>query len=230
MDASWALLLGGGYWLPVLHFHSEIWAACTEAEGALRDAALHPPLRIERLVDVIGRSVIEGGIDVTDVSVGRLCWNKGSLARAEIYNVEPLKRHKKRQASGQQRGRRGRGRLASTGRGRCGRPAFVADRSASESSSSGDDADMDAAAHEWLQVWDVPEASSDVEREGDADSEPRGLGTDVEDAQVISKRDHAHAAAIAAERGDDAHARRASEDEDDVREVAFEFPVDNCVE
>ena len=56
-------------------------------------------------------------------------------------------------------------------------------------------------------------------------------------AQVISKRDHAHAAAIAAERGDDAHpirawddARRASEDEDDVREVAFEFPVENFVE
>ena len=24
MDASWALLLGGGYWLPVFHFHSEV--------------------------------------------------------------------------------------------------------------------------------------------------------------------------------------------------------------
>ena len=68
---------------------------CTEAEGgegALGDAVLHSPLRIERLVDVIGRSVIEGGIDVTDVSVGRLCWNKGSLARADIYNVDPLER------------------------------------------------------------------------------------------------------------------------------------------
>ena len=108
--------------------------------------------------------------------------------------------------------------------GRCGRPAFVADPSASESSSSGDDAGVGAAAHEWLQEWDVPEASSDVERKGDAD-EPRGLGIDVEGAHVISKRDHAHAAAIAAEREDDAHAhrawddtRRASEDEDDVRE------------
>ena len=121
----------------------------------------------------------------------------------------PLERKKKRQASG--RGRRGRGRLASTGRGRCGRPAFVADRSASESS-SGDYADMDAAAHEWLQECDVPEAPSNVEREGDADSEPRGLGVDVEDAQQISKRDHAHAAAIAAECGDDAHANRAWDD------------------
>ena len=67
MGPSWALLLGGGYW-----FHSEIWAAYMEAEGgegALGDAVLHPPLRIERLVDVIGRSVIEGSIDVTDVSV-----------------------------------------------------------------------------------------------------------------------------------------------------------------
>ena len=149
-----------------------------EAEGgesALAEAVLHSPLRIERLVDVVGRSVIEGGIDVTDVSVGRFCWNKGSLARAEIYNVDPLERQKTRQASGQQRGRQGRGRLASTGRGRCGRPAFVADRSASESSSSGGDADTDAA-HEWLQEWDVPEASGDVEREGDADSEPRGAG------------------------------------------------------
>ena len=82
-----ALLLGGGCWLQVLHFHSEIWAACMEAEGgegALGDAVLHSPLRIARLVDVIGRSVIEGGIDVTHVSVGRLCWNKGSSARAEI--------------------------------------------------------------------------------------------------------------------------------------------------
>ena len=59
------------------------------------------------------------------------------------------------------------------GRGRCGRPAFVEDRRASESSSSGDDADTDAA-HEWLQEWDVPEASG-------------------------SKRHHALAAAIAAE-------------------------------
>ena len=83
----------------------------------------------------------------------------------------------------------------------------------------------------------MPEASSDVEREGDADSEPRGLGIDVEDAWVIGKRNHAHAAAIAAERGDDARANRAwddarreSEDEDDVREVGFEFPVGNFVE
>ena len=50
--------------------------------------------------------------------------------------VDPLERQKKRQASGQQRGRRGRGRLASTGRGRCGGLAVVADPSASESSSS----------------------------------------------------------------------------------------------
>ena len=235
-----ALLLGGGYWLPVLHFHSEIWAACAEAEGgegALGDAVLHSPLRSERLVDVIGRLVIEGDIDVTDVSVGRLCWNKGSVARAEIYIVDPLERQKKRQASGQQRGRRVRGRLVCTGRGRCVRPAVVADPGAAESSSSGDDAGMDAAAHEWLQVWGVPETSSDVEREGDADSEPRGLGIDVDDAQVTGKRDHAHAAAIAAERGDDARAnrawddaRRASEDEDGVREVAFEFLVGNFVE
>ena len=142
MDASWALLLGGGYWLPVLHFHSEVWAAEMEAEGgegALGDAVLHSPLRIERLVDVIGPLVIEGGIDVTDVSVGRFCWKKGSLARAEIYNVHLLERQMKRQASGQQRCRRGRGRLASTC-GRCGRTAFVADPSASGSSSSGDDA------------------------------------------------------------------------------------------
>ena len=44
------------YWLPVLHFHSEIWAAYVEAEGGegtLGDAVLHSPLRIERLVDVI---------------------------------------------------------------------------------------------------------------------------------------------------------------------------------
>ena len=94
---------------------------------------------------------------------------------------------------------------------------------ASESSSSGDDASMDAAAHEWLQEWDVPEASCDVEREGDADSEPRGLGMDVEDAQVIGLRDHADAAAIAADLGDDAH-------EDDVREVAFKFPVEHFLE
>ena len=79
----------------------------------------------------------------------------------------------------------------------------------------------------------MPEASSDVEREGDADSEPRMLGMDVEDAQVIGKRDHAHAAAIAAERGDDGHGddvRRPSEDEGDVREVAFEFLIENFVE
>ena len=101
----------------------------------------------------------------------------------------------------------------------------------------GDDAGMDAAAHEWLREWDVPEASSDVEREGDADSEPRGVGIDVDDAQVTGKRDHAHAAAIAAKRGDDARAnrawddaRRASDDEDGVREVAFEFLVGNFVE
>ena len=34
------------YWLPVLHFHSEIWAAYVEAEGgegALGDAVLHLP-------------------------------------------------------------------------------------------------------------------------------------------------------------------------------------------
>ena len=52
----------GGCWLPVLHFHSEIWAACMEAEGgegALGDAVLHSPVRFERPVDVIGRSVIE---------------------------------------------------------------------------------------------------------------------------------------------------------------------------
>ena len=162
LDASWALLLGGGYRLSVLHFRSEIWAVFTEAEGGegvLGDAVLHSPLRIKRLVDVIRQLVIEGGIDVTDVSVGRLCRNKGSLARAEIYNVDPSERQKKRQASGQHRGRQGRGRLAPTGRGRCGRLAFVADRNAS---SSGDDADMGAAAHEWLQEWDVPEASSDV--------------------------------------------------------------------
>ena len=30
--------------------------------------------------------------------------------------------------------------------------------------------------------------------------EPRGLGIDEEDAQVISKREHTHAAAIAAKR------------------------------
>ena len=54
---------------------------------------------------------------------------------------------------------------------------------------------------------------------------------------MISKRDHADAAALAAERGDDARAsrawddaRQASEVEDDVREVAFEFPVENSVE
>ena len=97
----WALLLGGGYWLPVLHFHSEISAAYMKAAGgerALGDAVLHTPWRIERLVDV----------DVTDVSVGR------SLARAEICNVDPVEKQKKRQALGQQRGRRGRGRLAST--------------------------------------------------------------------------------------------------------------------
>ena len=82
----------------------------------------------------------------------------------------------------------------------------------------------------------MPEASSDVEREGDAGSEPRGLGIDVEDAEVISKRDHADAAVrLVAERGDDAHAHRAwdacraSEDEDDVREVAFEFLFENFV-
>ena len=70
----------------------------------------------------------------------------------------------------------------------------------------------------------MPEASSDVEREGDADSCATGLGMGVEDAQVISMRDHAHAAATAAERRDDAHAnrgwddaRRASEDEDAER-------------
>ena len=105
----------------------------------------------------------------------------------------------------------------------------VADPSASESSSSGDDAQRTSGTRSGMC-----EASSDVEQEGDADSEPRGLGIDVEDAQVISKRDHAHAAAIPAERGDDADANRAwddarrpSEDEDDVREVAFEFPVEN---
>ena len=45
------------YRLPVLHFHSEILAAYVEAEGgegALGDAVLHSPLRIERLVDIIG--------------------------------------------------------------------------------------------------------------------------------------------------------------------------------
>ena len=54
---------------------------------------------------------------------------------------------------------------------------------------------------------------------------------------VISKRDHAHAAAIATKRGGDAHAnrveddaRRASEDEDVVRELAFELHVENVVE
>ena len=63
VDASWALLLGGVCWLPGLHFHSEIWAAKMEAEGGegpLGNAVLHFPLRIERLVDVIGRLVIGG--------------------------------------------------------------------------------------------------------------------------------------------------------------------------
>ena len=36
---------------------------------------------------------------------------------------------------------------------------------------SGDDAGMDAASHESLQGWEVPEASSDDGWEGDADSE-----------------------------------------------------------
>ena len=51
------------------------------------------------------------------------------------------------------------------------------------------------------------------------------------EGQVISKRDNAHAAAIAAERGDDAHAhhawddaRRTSEDEDED-----DVPVKNFV-
>ena len=43
--------------------------------------------------------------------------------------------------------------------------AVVADPSASESSSSGDDTGMDAE-HESLQEWDVPEASSVVDLEG----------------------------------------------------------------
>ena len=50
-------------------------------------------------------------------------------------------------------GSEGRGRFPSIGRGQCSRPAVVADSSFSESSASGDDADMDAAAHEWLQEW-----------------------------------------------------------------------------
>ena len=106
------------YWLPVLHFLSEIWAAHVEAEGgegALGDAVLHSPLRSERPVDVIGRLVIEGVIDIADVSVGRLCWNNGSLARSEIY------------------------RDSSAVGGRC-RPLVGVDPNASESSSSGSNA------------------------------------------------------------------------------------------
>ena len=83
----------------------------------------------------------------------------------------------------------------------------------------------------------MPEESSDDGREGDADCEPRGLGIDVEDAEVICTRDHADAGAIAAQRGDDAHAnrawddaRQASEDEDGVREIAFWYLVENFVE
>ena len=56
----------------------------------------------------------------------------------------------------------------------------MADPSASECSSSGDDAGTDAASHEWLQETDVPEVSGDDGREGDAVSEPRGLGIDVQ--------------------------------------------------
>ena len=74
-----------------LHSHSGIWAACMEAEGGEGDSVLHSSLRIERLMGVIGRLVIEGGIVVTDVSVGHLCWNKGPLAQAKIYNVDHWK-------------------------------------------------------------------------------------------------------------------------------------------
>ena len=45
------------HWLPLFHFHSEIWAAYVESEGgesAFGDAVLHSSLRIERLVGVIG--------------------------------------------------------------------------------------------------------------------------------------------------------------------------------
>ena len=82
MDPPWALLLGGVYLLPGLHFHSEIWAAYMEAEGGegpLGDAVLHFPLRIERLVDVIGRLVI-GGYQCHRRQRGTPLLEKGSLA------------------------------------------------------------------------------------------------------------------------------------------------------
>ena len=57
----------------------------------------------------------------------------------------------------------------------------MADPIASECSSSGDDAGTDAASHELLQETDVPEVSGDDGGgEGDAVSEPRGLGIDVQ--------------------------------------------------
>ena len=79
---------------------------------------------------------------------------------------------------------------------------------------SGDDADMDAAAHEWLQEWDVPEASSGGWEGDNGHGATRAGHFTVEGAEVISKRAH----------GDDA--RRASE----LVEEEGEAPAAGAVE
>ena len=116
VEAPWALLLGGGYWLPVLHFRSEIWAAYMEAEGgegAWRDAVLHSPLEPSGLWmssgDQLSKEVSMSQKPAWDAFVGtKAPWRE---RRSTVWTQS---QKKKRQSSGQQRGRRGSCALAST--------------------------------------------------------------------------------------------------------------------